>query len=76
MKSLRPVQIAAILGLILSPLGSAWNLTIAELAERYDDSATTRFQPDLIIVAWGQVVSAAFIAVLASVRSKEQPPAP
>lgn len=72
MKTLRPIQIAAILGLILTPLGTAWNVTLAELADKYDDSPTTRFQPDLLIQAWGQVVSAAFIAILASVRSKKE----
>ena len=74
MKSLRPIQIAAILGLILTPLGTAWNVTLEELADRYDSSPTTLFQAELLIQAWGQVLSAAFIAVLASVRSKEQPP--
>lgn len=74
MKSLRPIQIAAILGLMLTPLGTAWNTTLAELSDCYDDSVTTRFQPELLIQAWGAVVSSGFIAVLASVRSKEQPP--
>lgn len=73
MKILRPIQIVAILGLILTPLGTAWNVTLEELADRVDDSATTVFQPELLIQAWGQVLSAAFIALLASVRSKEQP---
>jgi len=74
MKSLRPIQIAAILGLILTPLGTAWNVTLEELADCYDNSGTTQFQPELLIQSWGQVLSAAFIAVLASVRSKEQKP--
>ena len=74
MKSLRPIQIAAILGLILTPLGTAWNVTLEELADKYDSSEASQFQPELLIQAWGGVLSAAFIAVLASVRSKEQPP--
>jgi len=74
MKSLRPVQIAAICGLILSPLGSAWNVTVEELADKYDHNPATAYQPELVIKGWGDVIQAAFIALLASLRSREQKP--
>lgn len=75
-KNLTAIQIAAIIGLILTPLGSAWNVTLEELADRYDASETTMFQAELLIKAWGDVVQAAFIAILASFRSKDYIPPP
>ena len=74
MKALRPIQIAAILGLIAAPLGTAWNVTVEEIADKYDNNTATAYQPELVIKAWGDVIQAAFIALLASVRSKEQKP--
>lgn len=76
MKRLTAIQIAAIIGLILTPLGTAWNVTVEELADKYDAVSTTAFQAELLIKAWGDVLQAAFIAVLASFRSKDYTPPP
>lgn len=49
--------ILAILLIIASVVGPAWNLTIAEFADKYDDSITTKFQPELLISAWGSAIA-------------------
>jgi hypothetical protein len=43
----------AVLLIIGTAIGPAWNLTIAELSDATDASATTMLQPDLLIAAWG-----------------------
>lgn len=43
----------AVLLIVGTAIGPAWNLTIAELSDATDASATTMFQPDLMIAAWG-----------------------
>jgi hypothetical protein len=50
--------ILAVLLIISASIGPAWNLTIAELADATDTSATTMFQPELLISAWGSAIAA------------------
>jgi len=45
---MKPLILAALAG-IVTPL----QLTIAEFQDKYDESTTTAFQPDLVIGAWG-----------------------
>ena len=73
-KNLTAIQIAAIVGLILTPLGSAWNVTIEELADQCDRNPATILNWEVLIKAWGDVLQAAFIAILASFRSKDYKP--
>lgn len=58
-------QAIALVALIGAAIAPAWNSTIAELSDKYDDSKTTRFQPDVIIQAWGDAVVQIGIACLA-----------
>lgn len=66
-----------ILGLLLiigSVVAPAWNLTFAELADKYDDSLTTKFQPELLITAWGSAVATTAGSVLLYLtRNKPKP---
>lgn len=55
----------ALLALIAAALAPAWNTTIAELADKYDDSLTTAFQPDVLIQSWGDAIVQVGIAVFA-----------
>lgn len=73
MKHLSKVQIFLILGMVSLPLGTAWNATIAELADKWDDKASTRFQPDIIVKVWGDFIQACFIAFIAALRPKDEP---
>jgi len=56
--------ILAILLVISASIGPAWNLTIAELADATDASATTMLQPDLLVAAWGGAVADIAIGIL------------
>lgn len=55
----------ALIAIICAAIAPSWNTTIAELADKYDDSLTTRFQPDIIIQAWGDAVVQVGIAIFA-----------
>ena len=46
---------------LLAGLASPVQLTIAELMDRYDESPTTVFQPDLLISAWGTWIVLAIV---------------
>lgn len=67
------VKLLAIAAAIISPI----QLTIAELKDKYDESATTVFQPDLVISAWGSwlVISISLLvganALLAAKEAKQ-----
>jgi len=66
--------ILALLLIVGSVIGPAWNLTIAELADAYDDSLTTKFQPELLISAWGSAIAATAGSVLVYLtRNKPKP---
>lgn len=56
--------IIAILLIVGSAIGPAWQLTIAELQDAADTSLTTMFQPDLLISAWGGAITDISIGVL------------
>ena len=69
----RNMTAATLVGVIALSIGPAWNTTIAELSDKYDDSETTRFQPDVLIQAWGDGFAQIGIAALALfVRREEQ----
>lgn len=54
----------AVLLIVGTAIGPAWNLTIAELSDATDASATTMFQPDLMIAAWGGALADVAMGVL------------
>jgi hypothetical protein len=54
----------AILLIVGTAIAPAWNITIAELSDATDASATTMFQPELIIQSWGGAIADIAIGVL------------
>ncbi len=56
--------ILAVLLIISASIGPAWNLTVAELADATDASATTMLQPDLLVAAWGGAIADIAIGIL------------
>lgn len=67
--------ILALLVVIGSVIGPAWNLTVAEIADKYDDSLTTKFQPELLISAWGSAIAAVAGGIVIYL-TRNQPPKP
>lgn len=70
MNTRHSIIIAAALTVIAPSIAPAWNITIAEIADRYDASATTVFQPELVIKAWGDVISNMGILLVAILTHK------
>lgn len=65
----------AILLIIGTAIAPAWTLTIAELADATDASATTLLQPDLLISAWGGALTDVATGILLYF-TRNQPPKP
>lgn len=63
----------AILLIVGTAIAPAWNLTIAELSDATDASATTMLQPDLLIAAWGGALADIAMGVLLYF-TRNQPP--
>ena len=65
--------ILAVLLVIGTAVGPAWQQTIAELADATDASLVTAFQWDLIITAWGGAITDICIGVLLYFTRNQSP---